>query len=73
MSSTSPRWKTTLANRQYKCHSCFCLMGYGAQCLNPNCEVYQGSLSPDRPYVHTYAGLKPRPLATKENHEHSPR
>jgi hypothetical protein len=62
--SNSPRWRTTLENRKYQCHSCFCLMGVHSQCLNTNCEVYKGTLSPDKPYVHTYGGIETRPLAT---------
>jgi hypothetical protein len=62
--SSSPRWQTTLANRLFQCHACLCLMGTHCRCLNTNCECYTGVLSPDKPYVHTYAGINPRPLAT---------
>jgi hypothetical protein len=62
--SNSPRWRTALTNRKYQCHSCLCLMGLHTRCLNTNCECYTGSLSPDKPHVYTYGGIKPRPLAT---------
>lgn len=64
MSGTNQRWRHTLASREYKCHACLCLMGLHTRCLNNNCEMYAGRLPPDRPVVHTYGGLKPRPLAT---------
>lgn len=63
MSGSSPRWHHTLLSREYKCHACLCLMGQGSLCLNNNCVNYKGTIAPDRPYVHTYAGIKPRPLA----------